>query len=139
MFVIILFLASCKPGNLSLENKVLRICEFEQWHTFCGDTWTLAQAKVACRQLGRNTIGMMVNKQSHQIKRHCIVYGNLLQSTLGAKYILVSDKESTPTVNTYYKCNGRENSFQQCLENQFSDCDKTSLKAGLICGGTTKY
>ena len=42
-------------------------------------------------------------------------------------------------VNTYYKCNGRENSFQQCLENTFSDCDKTSLKVGLICGGIRKY
>ena len=73
-----------------------------------------------------------------QIKKYCIIYGNLLQSTLGAKYILVCDKESTPVANTYYKCNGRENSFQQCLENQFSDYDKTSMKAGLICGGITE-
>ena len=64
--------------------------------------------------------------------------GNLFQPTLGAKYILVSDKETTPMVNNYYKCNGRENNFEECLKNQFSDCDKTSLKAGLICGGITK-
>ena len=62
----------------------------------------------------------------------------LFQHTLGAKYIVVSEKKSTPVVNTYYQCNGRENNFEQCVENEFADCDKTSLKAGLVCGGVTK-
>ena len=62
----------------------------------------------------------------------------LLQHTLGTKYILVSDKELTPVVNTYFQCNRTEKRFEYCLENKFSDCDKTSLKAGLICGGITK-
>ena len=53
-------LLGCKGGELSLDGKVLKICAFGQWHTLCGNTWTLAQAKVACRQLGRNPFGMNV-------------------------------------------------------------------------------
>ena len=54
------FLLGCKGGELSLDGKVLKICAFGQWHTLCGNTWTLSQAKVACRQLGRNPFGMNV-------------------------------------------------------------------------------
>ena len=54
------FLLGCKGGELSLNGTILKICVFGQWHTLCGNTWTLDQAKVACRQLGRNPIGMNV-------------------------------------------------------------------------------
>ena len=50
---------SCISGSLSLEDIFLKICAFGQWHTLCGNTWTLGQGKVACRQLGRNPIGMI--------------------------------------------------------------------------------
>ena len=53
-------LLGCKGGELSLDEKVLKICAFGEWHRLCGDTWTLAQANVACRQLGRNPFGMSV-------------------------------------------------------------------------------
>ena len=36
------------------------ICVFGQWHTLNGKTRTVAQAKVACRQLGRNPIGIII-------------------------------------------------------------------------------
>ena len=51
---------SCISGSLSIVDKSLKICAFGQWHTLCGNTWTLGQAKVACRQLGRNPIGMII-------------------------------------------------------------------------------
>ena len=54
-------LLGCKGGELSLDGNVLKICAFGKWNTLCGNnTWTLAQAKVACRQLGRNPFGMNV-------------------------------------------------------------------------------
>ena len=52
---------SCISGSLLLVDKILKICVFGEWHTLCGNTWTLGQAKVACRQLGRNPIGMIIN------------------------------------------------------------------------------
>ena len=51
---------SCISGSLSIVDKGLKICVFGQWHTLCGNTWTLGQVKVACRQLGRNPIGMVI-------------------------------------------------------------------------------
>ena len=47
----------CKGGDISLNGTILTICAFGQWYTLCSNTWTLTQAKVACRQLGRNPIG----------------------------------------------------------------------------------
>ena len=49
---------SCISGSLSIEDTFLKICAFGQWHTLCGNTWTLGQVNVACRQLGKNPIGM---------------------------------------------------------------------------------
>ena len=60
-FTIITANPSCISGSLSLVDKILKIFVFGQWHTLCGNTWTLGQAKVACRQLGRNPIGMIIN------------------------------------------------------------------------------
>ena len=51
----------CISGSFSLVDKILKICAFGQWHTFCSNTWTLGQANVACRQLGRNPIGMIIS------------------------------------------------------------------------------
>ena len=51
---------SCISGSLSLVDSFLKICAFGQWYTLCSNTWTLGQAKVACRQLGRNPLGMIV-------------------------------------------------------------------------------
>ena len=52
---------SCISGSLSLADTFLKICAFGQWHTLCGNTWTLGQVNVACRQLGKNPIGMIIN------------------------------------------------------------------------------
>ena len=59
---IIYFIAnhSCISGNLSLADTFLKICVFGQWHTLCCNTWTLGQVNVACRQLGRNPIGIII-------------------------------------------------------------------------------
>ena len=34
---------SCISGRLSLVDIFLKICVFGQWHTHCGNTWTLSQ------------------------------------------------------------------------------------------------
>ena len=64
-FQIYIFIANqfCTSGSLSLIDKILKICVFGQWHTLCANTWTLGQAKVACRQLqlGGNPIGMIIS------------------------------------------------------------------------------
>ena len=39
---------SCISGSLSLVDKILKICLFGQWHTLCGNTWTLDQARLTC-------------------------------------------------------------------------------------------
>ena len=51
---------SCISGSLSLADTFLKICAFGQWHTLCGNTWTLGQVNVACRLLGKKPIGMII-------------------------------------------------------------------------------
>ena len=51
---------SCTSGSLSLVDTFLKICAFGQWHKLCGNTWTLYEANVACRQLERNPIGIII-------------------------------------------------------------------------------
>ena len=50
----------CKCGDLMLINEsVLAIClSYGEWYPIPGHHWTLTEAKVACRQLGKNPIGM---------------------------------------------------------------------------------
>ena len=52
--------------NKSISQFPLQFCARGKWNLLCGlaHTWTLAQAKVACRQLGLNPIGT----------RTCIMY-----------------------------------------------------------------
>ena len=118
---------SCISGSLSLENKSLRICAFGQWHTLCGNTWTLGQAKVTCRQLGRNLIGMTRGISMTVLK------------FLGAKNTLVSRSihDFTPVLNAYFHCNGEEDNLKNCPVKQFSNCDLNSFKGGVDCGGIT--
>ena len=89
--IIIIAGVSCKSGSLLLENKILKICAFGQWHTLCGNTWTLAQVKVACRQLGRNPIGMVFKLMNIR-----------LLGLLGARSSLVYSKDPTPLLSVYF-------------------------------------
>ena len=42
-----------------INESVLAICSsYGEWYTFSGHCWTLTEAKVACRQLRKNPIGM---------------------------------------------------------------------------------
>ena len=49
----------CTAGTIKLEDDILKICAKGKWHTLCGDyqSWTTAQADVACRQLRLNPMG----------------------------------------------------------------------------------
>ena len=42
-----------------INESVLTICSSNgEWFTLSGHYWTLTEAKVACKQLGKNPIGM---------------------------------------------------------------------------------
>ncbi len=49
----------CAAGMINVVNTTVQICSQGDWHTICGDTntWTSAQARVACRQLGLSPNG----------------------------------------------------------------------------------
>ena len=51
---------SCTAGDVKrLNDSTVLVCAKGEWHALCSDqnTWTTAQAKVACRQLGMNPNG----------------------------------------------------------------------------------
>ena len=66
--------------------------------------WTLAQAKVACRQLRRNSIGIIIIS----------IIVIIIQKLLGARNISDSSNNSTPVHNAYFKCNGTERNLKYC-------------------------
>ena len=48
-------------GELKIINNSLAMCSQGEWYTLCGNTssWTQAQARVACRQMGLNPNGKL--------------------------------------------------------------------------------
>lgn len=43
-------------GSNSLEGRV-EICLSNAWNTICHDEWSIADARVVCRQLGYSVLG----------------------------------------------------------------------------------
>ena len=53
----------CEAGELKIINNTLVICSQGEWYLLCGDisSWTQAQARVACRQMGLSPNGKLKN------------------------------------------------------------------------------
>ena len=57
--------ASCQNGDLKLVGGIsenegrLEVCFDQRWGTISGDGWTHADTRVACRQLGYSTSGIV--------------------------------------------------------------------------------
>lgn len=99
----------CTAGTIKLEGDILKICAKGKWHTLCGDyqSWTTAQADVACRQLRLNPMGASPTNIS--------AYG-------------IESK-----VDIRFHCNGEEQSLSECSASLVT-CQTNNVVAGLICG-----
>ena len=60
-----MYIASCEDGDLKLVGGIsedegrLEVCFDQRWGTINGDGWTHTDTRVACRQLGLPTSGIL--------------------------------------------------------------------------------
>ena len=60
-----------RGGATSREGRV-EMCYDRQWGTVCDDYWGTNDAKVACRQLGFSSYGIVVTPQDANYRIHII-------------------------------------------------------------------
>ena len=95
-------------GSAANEGRV-QIWYVDQWHTVCDDSWSIADAKVACRQLGYHEAAQAYPRA---------YFGQ------GSGDIILDDLQ----------CNGTEESLFQCAHNGlFSHNFRHSEDAGVTC------
>ena len=71
---------SCSTGNVTDEEGSLLICVKGEWHTLCADQnmWSVADARVACRQLGLNPNGSTMLKAN--LNSYLLILGPIYRS-----------------------------------------------------------
>ena len=122
---------SCSAGDVKrLNDSTVLICAKGEWHTLCSDqnTWTTAQAKVACRQLGMNPNGTVCYLQ-HEFTPSIVIFKHI-----GASPNNVSSLQGYPMLNVIMHCGGNETSLLECSARK-KNCTTNQTVAGLTCGG----
>ena len=122
---------SCTAGDVKpLNDSTVLVCAKGEWHTLCSDqnTWTAAQAKVACRQLGMNPNGT-VRYLQHEFTPSIVIFKHI-----GASPNNVSSLQGYPMLNVIMHCGGNETSLLECSSTK-KDCTTNQIVAGLTCGG----
>ena len=122
---------SCTAGDVKrLNDSTVLVCAKGEWHTLCSDqnTWTAAQAKVACRQLGMNPNGTVCYLQ-HEFTPSTVIFKHI-----GASPNNASSLQGYPMLNVTMHCGGNEESLLECSATK-KDCTTDQTIAGLTCGG----
>ena len=130
----------CRNGNLTWNESIphqhnqldlpLSFCARGRWKLLCGQShsWTAVQAKVACRQLGENPIG--ISYHYHYASLCLMIY-------TGAKPDFLSiGGMSISAFNVQFHCRGHESSLLNCSFSLLTgSCTTANPIAGVRCGG----